>query len=71
MKELNEINNDKTIHGILILRPLPKQLDESVIKSIIQPEKDIDCFNPINVAKVMEGDESGFPRAQLWRLWKF
>lgn len=58
---LKKINNDKNIHGVLCFRPLPKQLDEKVIKYAICPEKDIDCFNPINFAKVVEGDKSGFP----------
>lgn len=61
INELRNINNDKSIHGILILRPLPKQLDENVIKNVIAPEKDVDCFSPVNVAKVFEGDETGFP----------
>jgi methylenetetrahydrofolate dehydrogenase (NADP+)/methenyltetrahydrofolate cyclohydrolase len=58
--ELEKINKDKAVNGILIFRPLPKQLDESVIKYIISPEKDLDCFSPVNVAKVMENDETGF-----------
>lgn len=59
--ELKSVNEDKTVHGILLFRPLPKQLDEDKVKYIINSEKDIDCFNPINVSKVMEGDETGFP----------
>ncbi|HCX65725.1 MAG TPA: bifunctional 5,10-methylene-tetrahydrofolate dehydrogenase/5,10-methylene-tetrahydrofolate cyclohydrolase [Eubacteriaceae bacterium] len=61
IKELEGVNKDESVHGILIFRPLPKQLDEEVIKYVIAPEKDVDCFSPVNVAKVMEGDESGFP----------
>ena len=61
INELKKVNNDKSIHGILILRPLPKQLDENIIKNVIAPEKDVDCFSPVNVAKVFEGDETGFP----------
>lgn len=60
IEALKEVNNDESVHGILIFRPLPKQLDENVIKHIISPEKDIDCFNPINVAKMTEGDKTGF-----------
>lgn len=60
-KELKKVNEDDTVHGILLFRPLPKQINENDVKFIISPEKDIDCFNPINVAKVMEGDETGFP----------
>lgn len=60
INELMNMNNDKSIHGILILRPLPKELDENVIKHVIAPEKDVDCFSPVNVAKVFEGDDTGF-----------
>jgi len=61
INELKKINSDKSVHGILVFRPLPKQLDENIIKHVIAPEKDVDCFSPINVAKVFEGDETGFP----------
>lgn len=57
---LKSVNDDKTVHGILIFRPLPRQIDENKVKYIISPEKDIDCFNPINIGKVMEGDDTGF-----------
>ena len=60
IKELERVNCDKDVNGILIFRPLPKQLNESVIKYVITPEKDIDCLSPINVAKVMENDATGF-----------
>ena len=60
IKKLKLINDDETIHGILLFRPLPKQIDEKVVKNIISPEKDIDCFNPINAAKIFEGDKTGF-----------
>lgn len=60
---LEEVNNDKDIHGILIFRPLPKQLREEKIKYTILPAKDVDCFSPVNVAKIFEGDESGLPPA--------
>ncbi len=63
IEELKKVNEDENVHGILVFRPLPKQLDEEIIKYIISPEKDVDCFSPVNVAKVTEGDESGFPPA--------
>jgi len=61
IEQLKNVNNDDTVHGILLFRPLPKQINENDIKFIISPEKDIDCLNPINVAKVLEGEETGFP----------
>jgi len=58
--EIRKINEDGSIHGILVFRPLPKHIDENVIKYVINPDKDIDCFSPVNVAKVFEGDDTGF-----------
>lgn len=57
MKELNEDNN---ISGIIIFRPLPKHIDEAKIRQSIDPDKDVDCMHPLNLAKVFEGDMSGF-----------
>ncbi|MEL7648905.1 MAG: bifunctional 5,10-methylenetetrahydrofolate dehydrogenase/5,10-methenyltetrahydrofolate cyclohydrolase [Sedimentibacter sp.] len=57
---LKAVNGDSTVHGILLFRPLPEQIDENTVKHIISPEKDIDCFNPANVAKIAEGDKTGF-----------
>ncbi len=63
LSKLEELNNDKDTHGILIFRPLPNQLREEKIKYNILPGKDVDCFSPVNVAKIFEGDESGLPPA--------
>lgn len=60
VNEIYKINGDSSIHGILLFRPLPKHINEDVVKYAISAEKDIDCLNPINVAKVFEGDETGF-----------
>jgi len=60
INEIRNINGNDSIHGILLFRPLPKHIDENVIKHVISPEKDVDCLNPINVAKVFEGDDTGF-----------
>lgn len=61
ISELEKVNQDKSVNGILIFRPLPKQLNEDVIQHIISPSKDMDCFSPINVAKLMSNDKTGFP----------
>ena len=60
IKELKAVNDDPSVNGILVFRPFPKQLDEEVIKYVIAPEKDIDCFSPINAAKLVEDDATGF-----------
>lgn len=52
-------NDDESIHGMIIFRPLPKQIDEEKIVNAIDQRKDVDCMNPINLARVFEGDLSG------------
>jgi len=59
-KLIQELNANPHIHGILIFRPLPKHLDENIIKHIIDPSKDVDCMNPLNLARVFEGDLTGY-----------
>jgi len=60
LKALDELNQDKSVNAIMIMRPLPSQISEDVVKYKISPEKDVDCFNPINVSKIMSGEEGGF-----------
>lgn len=56
MKELLELieklNNDVTVHGILVQSPLPEELDANEAFKTISPKKDVDGFNPINVGKL-------------------
>ncbi len=63
VKILKQRNADRNIHGIIVMRPLPKQIKEEVVKYVLAPEKDIDCFNPVNAGKIMAGDMTGFPPA--------
>lgn len=46
---VDKLNNDLTVHGILVQFPLPKHINEFNIKCSISPYKDVDCFNPENV----------------------
>lgn len=57
---LKDLNQDKTVGGILVFRPLPDSIDEDVISLALDPKKDIDCMNPINRAKVYSGHLDGF-----------
>ena len=59
-KEFDRINNDDDIDGILLLRPLPKHLDEKLIEQKIESVKDLDGISPMNLAKVFAGDETGY-----------
>jgi methylenetetrahydrofolate dehydrogenase (NADP+)/methenyltetrahydrofolate cyclohydrolase len=49
------LNNDKTVHGILVQLPLPKQIDETAVLDAVSPFKDVDCFHPENVGRMMQG----------------
>ncbi len=59
-KKFSEINENPEVDGILLLRPLPKQISEKDIECMIDPKKDLDGISPINIAKVFAGDDSGF-----------
>ena len=61
IKAIQKLNEDDKVNGILTFRPLPKHLSEDEIKYEISPKKDIDCFNPINTAKIVENDKTGYP----------
>lgn len=60
LEVLEKLNNDNSVNGILCLRPLPKHIDENIVKYKISPKKDVDCFNPINLSKLIENDKTGF-----------
>lgn len=60
IEAIKNLNEDKNINGILCLRPLPKNINENKVKSIIDAKKDVDCFNPINSAKLFEGEKDGY-----------
>ena len=49
---VDQLNNDDEVDGILIQLPLPKHIDENKVIAAINPEKDVDAFHPINVAKL-------------------
>ncbi len=55
-----KINKDPDVTGILLLRPLPRQIKEKEIEAMIDPKKDLDGISPVNIAKVFSGDPSGF-----------
>lgn len=59
-KEFAKINEDEKIDGILLFRPLPKQIDEEAIVGMINPIKDLDGICMDNMAKVFAGKEDGF-----------
>lgn len=60
IKEIESLNKNKNVHGILVQHPLPKNIDEEIISSIIDPLKDVDCFHPKNIGLIFRGDESKY-----------
>ena len=54
---ITRLNEDKTVHGILVQLPLPKQIDEKTIISAIDQLKDVDGFSPANVYRLFYGEE--------------
>ena len=52
---VKKLNNDPKIHGILVQLPLPKHIDATRVIYAIDPDKDVDCFHPVNVGKLMIG----------------
>lgn len=54
---IDRLNADDKINGILVQLPLPKHLDEKSVINRILPEKDVDAFHPINVGKLMIGEQ--------------
>lgn len=57
---VRELNADPAVHGILVQSPPPKQIDEAAVVAEIDPRKDVDGFHPLNVAKLVLGDPTGF-----------
>lgn len=53
---LKQLNNDDSIHGILVQLPLPKHIDESAIISAISPDKDVDGFHAMNSGRLFNGE---------------
>jgi methylenetetrahydrofolate dehydrogenase (NADP+)/methenyltetrahydrofolate cyclohydrolase len=57
LTELSNLNNDSSVHGILVQLPLPKHIDESVVIGAINPEKDVDGFHAMNSGRLLNGEE--------------
>lgn len=60
LQEVDQLNKDPEVDGILVQLPLPKQINPMNVINRIDPSKDVDGFHPINVGKLMIGDTDGF-----------
>lgn len=58
LEHINKLNHDQTIHGILVQLPLPNHIDENLVIRAIDPDKDVDGFHPINVGKMIIGQQA-------------
>lgn len=61
--EIDKLNNDDDVTGVIMFRPLPKHIDEDLIQEAISWKKDVDCMSPLNLAKIFQGDFSSFQPA--------
>lgn len=60
LKQIDELNRDPDVDGILVQLPLPPHINEKIIMASIDPKKDVDGFHPVNVGKMLLGEEGGF-----------
>ena len=58
---VEKFNNDPKINGILVQLPLPKHIDEDKVLLAIDPAKDVDGFHPVNVGKMVVGQDAFLP----------
>ncbi len=65
LKKIKDLNEDKSISGILVQLPLPKHIDKKKIIDSIIPSKDVDGFHPVNVGNLSSGYESSVPCTPL------
>jgi len=61
MQKVKDMNNDPKINGILVQLPLPRHLNEAEVLLSIDPNKDVDGFHPMNVGKMVVGEEGFLP----------
>jgi methylenetetrahydrofolate dehydrogenase (NADP+)/methenyltetrahydrofolate cyclohydrolase len=60
LAEVDRLNEDPSVHGILVQSPLPPGIDETTVFNRVAPDKDVDGFNVINVGRVAQDDPSAF-----------
>ncbi len=61
LAEIEKINQDDSIHGVLMFRPLPRHIDDETVRNALAPEKDVDGITDISQAGVYAGVDKGFP----------
>lgn len=62
---ITALNQDSAVHGILVQLPLPKAIDEQKIINLIDPDKDVDGFHPVNAGRMLQGIPGFVPATPL------
>ena len=65
LQTINNLNDDNSVHGILIQFPIPKHISQDKLINSLNPEKDVEGFNPVNMGKTLIGDEYIIPCTPL------
>ena len=60
LKVIDEVNKDENIHGVLMFRPLPKHIDQTLVENALCAEKDVDCQTDASLGGVFTGKKVGF-----------
>ena len=60
LRVIGQLNEDNTVHGVLMLRPLPAHLDQAAIENALDPAKDVDCMTDLSMSGVFMGKKIGF-----------
>lgn len=61
LKVVGEVNKDENIHGVLMFRPLPKHIDQTLVENALAADKDVDCQTDASLGGVFTGKKVGFP----------
>jgi len=61
LKLIDNLNKNKKISGIIVQVPLPEHIDQERIQEAVNPSKDVDCFNPINMGRLALGKPKFLP----------
>lgn len=61
LDEIDRINKDDSIHGVLMFRPLPSQIDDETVRNALDPGKDVDGITDGSMAGIYSGSDKGFP----------
>ncbi|MGC9362898.1 MAG: bifunctional 5,10-methylenetetrahydrofolate dehydrogenase/5,10-methenyltetrahydrofolate cyclohydrolase [Candidatus Syntrophosphaera sp.] len=61
LEYIRSANEDSSVHGIMVQKPLPKHINDTIAGASIYPNKDIDCLNPVNLGKIVLQEDSLLP----------